>query len=65
MGSDELGSFISGLFLAVLVFTVFCGSCDEINSVANMKRGIVYEGKIYHAVVDSVRTDSLHNWRKQ
>lgn len=64
-GAPDFMSFVVGCFLAFMFSIAFLRECTSMQFMPDIIHGIKYEGKIYHAVVDSVRTDSLHNWRKQ
>jgi len=59
----EMG-FIMGVVCTALIMAVFLGSCDEIHFMRPLQQGIEYDNKIVRVVVDSARTDSLHDWRK-
>jgi len=65
MSNDEVGAFFVGILLTILIVGVFLASCDDLHNIENIKNyGVVHEQKAYRLVIDSTRTDSLHNWRK-
>jgi len=63
--NDTLSGMMWGCLITLWMVMIFCGSCDDIQTMDKIKKGVKYEGKIYHAVIDSARTDSLHNWRNK
>lgn len=62
---DFIGGFISGFFFCMLIGSAFLASCENTRLMSDVIHGVKYDNKIYHAVIDSARTDSLHNWRKE